>query len=187
MVSAIEAGELWPAFFVQIGFISETIYIWSGLGTIVWNGNTYQGVGALLGISAVEEGATVEPRNIVITLSGLCSNDLLEVLGDYKTGMPVAVYLGLFSDATRSTLVNTPVCIWAGETDQPTVDVDDATATIAIACENCLSAMNVAVDRRRTMDDQQWQAPGDASMQFLGALQEKSTFWGSTPSSQNNI
>jgi hypothetical protein len=187
MLSAIEAGELWPAFFVQIGFISETIYIWSGLGTIVWNGNSYQGVGALLGLSAVEEGATVEPRNIVVTLSGLDSNDLPEVLSDYKTGLPVAVYLGLFSDATGTTLLATPICIWAGETDQPTIDVDGATATIAIGCENCLSAMNVAVDRRRTMEDQQWQAPGDLCMSFLGALQEKTTFWGSTRSSQNNI
>lgn len=190
MEAGVTAGVLWPAFFLQIGFISETVYMWSGRGTFVWNGNTYEGVGSLLGFQddkgggTIEEGSTAEARGIVITLSGFDAVALAEFLSDYKVGQSVAVYLGLFLDSSRIALIESPVCVWAGETDQATTDFSGVTATVAMACENVLNEMNVAADRRRTFDDMQWQTPGDLGFQFIAALAEKTIYWGTVPSNK---
>lgn len=186
-LAAIQAGELLPAFFVQIQFVSETLCLWTRIGTINWNGQTWQGVGSMLGISQIEEGANVQARGIVITLSGLDPIELPEVLSDFKLGLPVAVYFGLFEASAPTTLIASPVFAWAGRTDQPTVEVDGTTATISINCENRLVDMNVAVDRRYTNEDQQRDYPGDLAFQFVDALQEQTLYWGRTPTSSNNL
>lgn len=191
MQTAFGSGVLFPAWFVQIGFISETVYMWSGIGNFTWGGNTYEGVGSLLGFAddkgggTIEEGSTVEARGIAITLSGFDAVSLTDFLSDYKIGLPVAKYLGLFTDATLTTLIADPVCTWAGQTDQPTFGYSGPTATVMMACENCLNEMNVAVDRRRTYEDMQWQTPGDLGFQFIYALAGKQIYWGTTPSNRN--
>ena len=94
-LAAIQAGELLPAFFVQIQLVSETLCLWTRMGTINWNGQTWHGVGSMLGVSQIEEGSNVQARGIVITLSGLDPIELPEVLSDFKLGLPVTVLLWL--------------------------------------------------------------------------------------------
>jgi hypothetical protein len=67
--------------------------------------------------------------------------------------------------------------------DQPTIDVDGTTATIAINCESRLLDMNVAVDRRYTNEDQQLDHPGDRGLEFVNSIQEVVIYWGRSPSS----
>jgi hypothetical protein len=184
MVAAIQSNNLQPALFVQASFSNETVYIWSGTGSITWNGQTWAGLGALLGVSAAEDGSTVEARGITITLSGLNSALLAEALGSYQLGLPVTVYLGFFSDGS---LVASPIAAWAGRMDQPTIEVGADTATISINCESRLIEMNNSVDRRYTLQDQQMDHPGDLGFQFVDGLQEMTLNWGHYPATGANI
>lgn len=184
MLTALQATDLQPALFVSATFASETVYVWSGVGSITWNGETWQGLGGLLGVSVTEDGSTVEARGITIALSALNPTLLAEALGDYQLGLPVTVYLGLYSGGS---LISSPITTWAGRIDQPTVDVGADTATIAIACENRLIDMNIAVDRRLTNVDQQMLAPGDLGLIFTAGLQEQTLFWGHYPATGANI
>ena len=47
-------------------------------------------------------------------------------------------------------LIASPITVWRGLLDQPTIDVSADTASISINCESRLIEMNVAVDRRYT-------------------------------------
>src|SRR5260221_13292391 len=120
-LTAIQSTVLYPVVFVQIGFSTGVEYLWSGIGTITFNGQTWTGIGTLLDISVIEDGSTVEAKGISITVSGLDSSTLSNVLNQYKLGQQVTVYLGFFYNASPWQLISSPVTAWQGRTDQPTV------------------------------------------------------------------
>src|ERR1700686_3259759 len=97
-LAAVQSAYLRPAFFVQMTFTSGPVYVWSGLGSVVWNGQTWLGVGSLGTISNIEEGATIEARGITLTLSGIDPTLLADVLGEFQVGLPAIVYLALFDE-----------------------------------------------------------------------------------------
>ena len=183
IIAALSAGELWPAFFVTITFASTTAYLWSGIGSITWNGHTWTGIGSLMGLSTMEDGSTVEARGITITVSGLDPALLSDCMTEFQLGLPASVILGFYA---AGALISTPIVSWSGRTDQPTIDIADQ-ASIAINCENRLIDMNVAVDRRYTNQDQQMTWPGDLGFMFVDALQEMTFYFNGKPNNTNNI
>jgi hypothetical protein len=184
MLAAITSPGIQPAFFVMATFATGPVYLWSGIGSIVWNGHTWLGVGTLGSISVAEEGSTVEAKGITIGLSGFDSSFLTAVLGEFQLGLPVVVYLGLFADGA---LIASPITAWAGRMDQPTITVGGETADIKISCENRLIDLNTSVQRRYTNDDQQLVAPGDLGLSFQSGIQEVVIYWGVIPNSKNNV
>jgi len=183
MLAAIQSPYTAPALFVEMQFQSGTVYLWSGGASIAWNGQTWLGVGALLGISSSEDAATVDSRGVAVTLSGLDATLLPDCLNDFELGAPVAIYLGLQSSGA---LIASPLVTWAGRMDQPSIDVTGDAVTIAINCESRLIDMNVAVDRRYTDTDQQMQWPGDLCFQFVAGIQQVTLYWGEQANSTNN-
>jgi hypothetical protein len=183
-LAATQSTNLRPALFVEAHFVNGPIYVWTGRGSIVWGGHTWLGVGSLGSVSTIEEGASIDAKGITITLSGIDSTLLADIMTEFQVGLPVLVWLGFF-DETLS-LIDDPVISWAGRMDQPTVDVDGQTCTISINCENRLVEMNVAVDRRYTNEDQQLDYPGDRGMEFVSSIQDVTIYWGRTPSNVNN-
>ena len=180
-LAATQATLLRPALFIEAHFISGPPYVWSGFGSITWNSQTWTGIGTLGSVSTIEEGSTVEAKGITLTMSGIDATLLADVLGEFQVGLPAIVSLGLF-DSTGA-LIADPVTSWSGRMDQPTIDVDGTTATIAINCESRLLDMNVAVDRRYTNEDQQLDHPGDRGLEFVNSIQEVVIYWGRSPSS----
>ena len=195
MLTALQAPILFPAVFVAatFGTIDHTthlvdttvVYMWSGLGSVDWNGHTWIGIGSLLGFTTPEDSSNVEAKGITLTLSGLDPTLLPAALNDIILGLPVTVYLALY-DSTN-TLIDTPVIAWAGRMDQPTFDVSTTEVVLAINCENRLIDMNISVERRYTTEDQQMDWPGDLGFQFVDGLQETTLFWGQYPNNTNNV
>jgi hypothetical protein len=183
-LAAIQSTNLRPALFVEAHFVNGPIYVWTGRGSITWGGHTWLGVGSLGSVSTIEEGATIDAKGITLSLSGIDTTLLADVMTEFQVRLPVLVRLGLF-DASLS-LIDDPVISWAGRMDQPTIDVDGQTCTISINCENRLLEMNVAVDRRYTNEDQQLDYPGDRGMEFVSSIQDVTIYWGRTPSNINN-
>src|ERR1051326_3188094 len=91
MLSAIQAGTIVPAIFIQAQFATGTVYIWTGTGTLSWNGHSWAGVGSLLSISAIEEGSNVEARGITIGLGAVDNALLADALQEFQVGAPVGV------------------------------------------------------------------------------------------------
>ena len=183
MLAAIQANALYPALLVQMGFDSATAYMWTGFGALSWNGQTWYGLGRLLGIGVVEDGSTVEARGTSVTLSGLDPSLLASCLGDFQLGLPVIIYLALFG--STGVLLVDPISVWVGRTDQPVIQVDGENATITVACESRLLDMNIPCDRRRTQQDQQMDHPGDLGLVFVNSIQEKLLYWGVALNSLN--
>jgi hypothetical protein len=173
-----------PAIFVSITFKSETVYVWSGIGTVYFNGQSWTGIGTLLGISSLEEGTTVDARGCSVTVSGLDPTMLGNCMSEFVLGKPAAIYLGVYSGGN---LIPYPITAWAGRTDQPTVSVSGKEVTIAINLENRLVDMNIPGSRRYENSDQQMTWPGDICFSFTSGLLDRALFWGTVPQFQNTL
>jgi hypothetical protein len=160
------------------------VYVWSGYSSIVWNSQTWVGLGALGSVSTISDNSTVEAKGITLTLSGIDSTLLPEAEIHYALGLPAIVYLGFFD---QNQLIANPVSIFNGRMDVPQFDITGKTVTLAINCEDRLMDMNVAVDRRYTQDDQQRDFAGDVAMQFVTEIQEMTLYWGTAPTSTANL
>jgi len=187
MLAALSAPALRLAIFVQISFAASTEYLWSGVGSIVWNGHTWLGIGSTGKISVIEDSATIEAKGIVLTLSGIDPVLVADALQEIQLGAPVIVYLGLFDTSSPPALIADPITAWSGRVDQPTFDVGGEAASIALNCENRLLDMNISVERRYTHEDQQIDYPGDFGFQFVLGIQEITIYWGRLPSNPNNL
>ena len=184
MLAALVARDLKLAIFVEATFASGPVYLWSGFGPIAWNGRTWLGLGSLGKVSPIAEGTTVESRGITLTLSGIDPTLLSSVLGEFLLAAPALVYLGLF---TAGALIASPLTIWAGRMDKPSIKIGAETATININCESRLVDMNTSVERRYTADDQQRDWPGDLGMTFVNSIQEMTLYWGTAPTTSGTI
>lgn len=183
--TACAAQVIRPCLFVQLQFKSETLYLWSGLYTTVWNGNTYFGAGSLLSITGISEDSTVEAKNVTISVSGIPSDIVGLALTEVQRGLPAQVYFGLF-EQDGVTLVANPVLAYVGRMDQPTINDAGDSCTIGINVENALVDMNRSVWRRYTDADQQLDYPGDLGCSYVQAIQEQEIYFGTLPQSVNN-
>ena len=184
MLSAITAGYMQPAIFVQLSDNAGMVYLWTGIGSISWNGQTWSGIGDILSLTVAEEGTDVQARGMAVTLNAFDSTILSDIMSDYQLGLPAIVYFACFSGGS---IIADPLIAWLGRMDQPAIDVDADKSTVQIALESRLLDMNVATDRRYTNQDQQMTWPGDLGMLFVDAIQELTIFWGGFPQAGTNV
>ena len=182
-LAAVTSLQVRPAIFVQANFVTGSVNAWTGTYPVIWNGQTWIGVGALGSVSTIEEGTDVMARGITLNFGGFDPALLSEVLGEFQVGLPVTVWLGLFDAAGN--LIPDPVTSFAGRMDQPTVQSDGQSAVIQINCENRLLDMNVSVERRYTDQDQKLDYPADRGMEFVTSIQDVPIYWGRTPTGNN--
>lgn len=69
--AALTNSNITLAVLAALTFKSGVMYAWSGVGDLVYNGNTYKGVGMLGSVSAINEGTDVQADGMTVTLSGI--------------------------------------------------------------------------------------------------------------------
>ena len=196
MKSALTAAVVRTAIFAELQMSNETLYLWSGLGPMTWNGMTFQGVGTLGKVEGISEDATVEAKGVKISLSGIPSSMIGEALNNMRLMQPVNLWLMCFD--TNGNLISSPVVSFAGLMDKSSLDDDGSTSTITINVENVLADLNRPVSRHFTQADQQLdlvltlQRLGlpantvDTGFSHVNLIQELTVFWGQNPKSVNN-
>lgn len=163
-------------FFVQAQFLSGTIFVWNGLGSVSWNGQTWVGVGNLLNISTVSEATDIAARNMTLTLSSIPQDMLTRALNECRQNFPVSVFLGFL--ASDGSIVADPYQSFSGHMDVPTLAEGTNDATISLSCENPLIDMDRSPNRRFTNDDQKQDFPTDQGFLFVSAIQSWNGTWG---------
>jgi hypothetical protein len=197
MANALSAPVVRLQVLSSLQFGDNTVYPWTGLGPMTWNGMTFQGVGTFADISEISEDSNVEAKNVTISLSGIPSDMMAEVLTETRILRTANIWLALYDDT--ETLIPTPLLSYQGKMDAPEMDDDGKTCTCSISLENVLVDLNREVYRRYTDADQQMDLAAtltrlglpsttiDTGFTHVAGLQEQITFWGTTPSSVNNV
>ena len=184
MQAVATAEVVRPIYLVDLEFASGSIYLWSGLGDLSFNSNTYIGAGDLLTIGAVQESTELTATGAQITLGGIKQSLLTLARDEPYQGRPLTIRLGAFNE--NGDLIASPVILFSGFMDVMTINDSGETSTITVSAENKLIIFQKTAVRRYTAEDQKIEHPTDKGFEFVAKIQEKEIVWGRpSPASMN--
>ena len=173
--SAIEATQVQPFLLFEGLFSSGYVRMWSGYGDLSWNGQTWTGVGNLMGISAVQETSEIQANGITISMNGIPSELISLALQEAEQGKSGKVYLGFLDE---SGVIANPHMIFEGKLDIPAIQEEGEMSTISITYESRLINLQRARESRFTNEEQQREYAGDLGCEFVPSMKEVTLTWG---------
>jgi hypothetical protein len=174
MIASVQANSVGLCWLVDLQLVSGVEHAWTGIGTLVWNGNSYKGVGSLGGVSDIQEGSEVRADGTSIALSGIDPTLLNESLNDIQVGAPASVWLGIFANGALSAAYK----VFGGTVDVPRIGVGPSALTIALALETKLANLGRANNRRYTAADQRRYFPDDSGFNWVEVQNDIALLWG---------
>lgn len=178
MVTEVTADQLHPALLVKAEFDSGDLRLWSGVGSITYNGEVYTGAGSLLSISEMTEVTNVEAQGAVFQLTGIDAALLSLALTEPYQGRAITCFFACLD--TSYALVADPIPLFKGRMDVLQLDESGDTATMSMQVENKLIDLKSTKVRRYTPEDQKQQYPDDLGLDYVSSLQEMEITWGVT-------
>ena len=175
MLASLVSETIRPGFLASIAFHTAVEYIWSGLGALVYAGNTYRGVGSLGKIGSISEATDVRAIGTTVTLSAIDPALLSECLNDIQLGAPAAIYFALFDAALN--ILGTPYPLFIGTVDQPVIQIGINEMAISLKLENKLANLQRANMRRYTAADQRLYYPNDTAFNWVELLNDLALKW----------
>lgn len=172
--SGFSDSELSPIMAVHFALDSGDIRFWNGLGDVTIDGSTFNGVGSVMAISAIEETNEIAARGATITLSGLDSSVISAALSENYQNRTVTIYVGTIAE-NRTTAA---YVLFRGRLDVMTIEESGELTNISITAENRLIDLERPRIRRYTNEDQKSLYPNDIGLEFVDDLQDKTLDWG---------
>jgi len=172
MAVASQGETLCPVLLVQVGFRSGTVYLWTGYGPLIWNGQTFIGTGVLGKVDPATDTSDLSAQGVIFSMEGIDSSMISLAIGNVVQGLSAKMWLGIMSNANA--LIADPALIFSGLTDVCKVTDDGPTSTISLTCENKLARLAIPSSRRFTADDQAIDWPGDRGFDYVPGLQDTS-------------
>ncbi len=80
---------------------SDILRLWTGVGTLVFEGVSWTGAGTLLGVSTIEETTETAAKGADITITGLPPEVLSLALGTPYQGRTCKIYFGVLTQDNR--------------------------------------------------------------------------------------
>jgi len=184
-----------------MNFDSDNVLrLWTGVGTLTFEGVSWAGAGTLLGISSVEETTETAARGADITITGMPSEVLALALNTPYQGRTCKIYFGMFAkgslqkestnfilleDGSRIELEDRSTGlteIFTGYMDQMNIEEGADTGTIRVKVENKLIDLERARVARYTAQYQRSRdiagASTDAGFDFVADMQDQKLAWG---------
>lgn len=190
-MQAVASAELVrPIYLVKMEFDSGDLDLWSGLGNLVYGGDTYVGTGDLMSISPVKESEELTANGVTFTVSGIKQSLVSLARDEPYQGRKITLLLGAFDDSAD--IISSPVVLFSGFMDVMNIADSGETSTITIAAENKLISFDRSSVRRFTAEDQKIDHPTDKGFEFVSKIAQQEIIWGRpTPASSsgygNNI
>lgn len=176
MLAAMATGVLRPLILYEGEFSGGTVRLFTGYGTLDWNGNTFTGSGQMLNITAIQEVSGLQAINFTVSLNGELPSLIALALGQVRRGKSGSVWLGLLDSSNA--LIADPFLCFKGRADRPDIVPDPSHTVISVAYESRLIDASRRRERRYTSEDQQIDYPDDKGFDFVPALQDAQFTWG---------
>lgn len=161
---------------VDINFPSGHVRIWSGIGDLVIDGETYSGLGELGRVSMPSENTSLTAEKKTFQLSGVEPSWVDESDLEDSFGRTVIEYFGFLHAQTRQ-LIGDPEINWEGRIDSAR-RVDGAEPIVEIVAEHRLVLLEKTDGWRYTHEHQQQFFAGDKGFDQVPSLELKEVLWG---------
>lgn len=167
--------NLRPIILYEGEFEAGILRLWTGVGELQWNGQTWTGGGIMLGFDTIEETTEIVAAGVNISLSGLASEVVAAALGQARLGKRGTLWLGLLDAAGQ--VIADPLQIFSGLLDVPSIQRNGASSTINASYESRLVGLTKPNERRYTPEDQKVEFPDDTGFDYVAGLQDASLVW----------
>ena len=195
---ALEQDVIYPFTAVELQFDGgNVVRLWTGVGTLVFEGQSWTGAGELLKISSVEESSEMAAKGATVNLSGVPSDILSLALSEPYQGRVGKIYLGLFSIGalekengtdyillhngdkilleTRQTSLTE---IFSGFMDTMQIDESPENSIISLTIENKLLTLERPRTARYTHEYQKTVDSTDKGLEYVESIQLRDFVWG---------
>jgi hypothetical protein len=188
---ALALTELHPAILYEGEFTGGFVRLWSGLGDLSFNGQTWTGAGDLLGFTLPDETTEIRASGGKVSLSGANTALVSAALSQAQRGLSGKVWIGffasglyvdadywdtLYTEEFRS-LIADPYLAFEGKLDVPDFAKSGEQCVITISYEGRLIDLERSRERRITHEDLQIDFDGDLGRQYVAELQDKVVVW----------
>ena len=177
LTTAVQAGTVYPAILYEGEFDdgaggSAFLRLWTGLGTLSWNGFSWTGAGNLIGINGVTESTELKANAFEAWLSGVSSALVATALTAARKNRSGKLWLALFNAGNWTTPIVDPYLLKRGRFDTIPIDDSGDTAKITVRYEDRLATLSIPKERRYTSADQALRFPGDKGFDYVESLQD---------------
>ena len=168
---------IYVAVAVSMDFEGGIVRLSSLKGTKIFEGEIYDGLGALGTINQAKETNDLAANGIELILTGVPDEYKSLALNEIYRGRPVTCYLWILD--TDLNIIQSTIT-FKGLMDQMIISSDGTTATVTVRCENRLIELNRTRDSRYTQEEQKllWNDT-DQGLRFVASLALKNIYWGS--------
>lgn len=173
----LNAESLRPAVLVKGGFDSGDLNLWTGVGDIVFDGDTYQGTGNLLNIEQIQETQKLQANGVVFVMNGAVDALVSIALSESYQWRPISAWLAVLDEDFQ--LIADPHKIFSGKMDVMEISDNGEASTIAVNAESNLIDLQNSRETRYTNEDQLARFPGDVGLQFMPNNSDVEITWGS--------
>lgn len=194
----LDDSVIYPFFAIELLFDgAEVLRLWTGQGTLVYQGLSWFGTGNLLSIDTIEETSEIAAKGATVTLSGVPSEVLSLALSEPYQGRKAKIYFGTFQpygnvlqedfayillqDGSKILLEDRKTDlteIFAGYMDQMNIEESPDGSIVTLTIENKLIDLERPRTARFTSAYQKSRFPNDKGFDFVEDLQDKEIFWG---------
>jgi hypothetical protein len=166
-------------YFVELQFLSQTIYICSANLSLTWGGHDWVGLGSIGSISAIEESEGVESKSLTFALNVAQHSILALAIGEVEEyrGRNARLYFCPLDESFQ--LVGTPVLCWRGIMDTMSVGVDGEEGQISLKCETSAYGLKRQPGLRLNAAQQKSRYPTDTGLDLLTGLIAEPVVWAS--------
>lgn len=172
----LEDDVIYPFTAVELLFDGNNVVrLWTGAGTLNYDGNAWVGVGELLDVSAVEETSEISAKGATITLSGVPDSILSLALSEAYHGRVGKIYLGLTDPDTQTVSLTE---VFSGFMDRMTIDEQAESSTIGLTLENKLVTLERPRTARYSHEFQRTLDSTDKGLEYVESIQLKEFVWG---------
>lgn len=155
--------------------ISQYLRLFTGVGSLSWDGKTWTGGGDLLAISPIREESDVQAVGFSVSLSAQSASNLSIAMNSMRQGASGKLWLGLL-DSTGA-LIADPYLLRRGRFDTAIISRDGQTCVIEARYEDRLIDLERPRNTRYTSADQQRDYPSDLGFDFVPSLQDMQIVW----------
>lgn len=172
LLEALKTGDASKHGFLFLDHPEGPVRLWSGSGTVSWNGSDWLGVGILGAISGVEQTAEIAAHELSFSLSGVDPKMITFKTGSVRNREAVlyARWVG-----TDNVWFSDSVVLWKGVMDYLTSKEDNGQAVIDLLTHSPLFNWGQAPNVAYTHEEQQLSYAGDTGFDRIVSLANKTT------------
>lgn len=174
-ITACNSEQVCPVILCRLDYASGVVNLNSTDYPIIYNSETYHGIGSLASISTVKETVDQQACTLNLQLSGVDTTAVAQAMNENYRGRDARIYAMLFNP--DGTPIGSPTILFRGKMDNQTI-VLGKQGTITLSVIGRLADLFVPRTRRYNNEDQQSVYPDDKGFEFIAAAVNADLTWG---------